>query len=379
MNSGAVSHPVSWELEVARLLLPILTATTALTALASVFRQQLELFRLNFYRNHVVICGLSRKGFLLVEGYRQRGEQVAVIEHDEHNDWIDPCRGMGAAVLLGDATDIILLRKARLEAARCVFAVCNEDGINAEVAVRARALSAGREKNPLRCIVHLVDPQLCDLLRQHEGELEEHTPLIVELFNVFDRGARILVQEHPLLPSKNGEVPHLLIVGMGNLGESLVVEAARQWRSQRPGDGRLHFTIVDQEARMRIEAFAARNPKLAEACEWSPYPMNVHSPEFQRGEFLPSSNTQTDIDIAYICLDDDSLGLHAGLVLARLLKEAQTPIVVRMAEKGGLATLIQDEDGSRSHFKNLTPFALLDRTCTPERIEKRDSRIEGRE
>jgi hypothetical protein len=368
MDSGAVAHPVGWELEVARLLLPVLTAFTALTALASLFRQQIRLFRLNFYRNHILICGLSRKGFLLVEGYRQRGEQVVLIEQDDHNDWLEASRALGAVVILGDATDVTLLRKARLPKASIVIAVCNDDGINAEVAVRARQLSAGRENNPLRCILHLVDPQLCELLREREHELESHATLRLELFNVFDRGARILIQEHPLLSRKNGGTPHLLIVGLGHLGESLILEAARQWQKQRPADGQIRFTIVDQEVHTRIEVFQARHPDLADVCQLSSYQMNIYSPEFQRGEFLRGANPQTDIDIAYICLDGDSLGLHAGLILARLLHERGIPILVRMAEKGGLATLLHDEDGGGSSFQNLVPFALLDRTCTPDVI-----------
>jgi len=368
LNSGAVSHPIAWELEVARLLLPVLTAFTALTALASIFRQQIRLFRLNFYRNHILICGLSRKGFLLVEGYRQRGEQVVVIEQDDHNDWLEASRALGAIVLLGDATDPTLLRKARLPQASCVIAVCNDDGINAEVAVRARQLSAGREKDPLRCILHLVDPQLCELLRERDRELGNGATLRLELFNVFDRGARILIQEHPLYSRKNGGTPHLLIVGLGHLGESLILEAARQWQRQQPADGQLRFTIVDQDVHARIEVFQARHPDLADACQLSSYQMNIHSPEFQRGEFLRGANPRTDIDIAYICLDGDTQGLQAGLILVGLLKHQDIPIVVRMAEKGGLATLLQDESGDGSGFQNLEPFALLDRTCTPDII-----------
>ena len=363
MDSGAVSHPISWQLEVARLLLPIVAASTAVKALASIFRQQIDFFRLNFYREHVVVCGLSRKGFLLAEGFRGRGERVVILEHDEHNDWLEACRAMGAIVLLGDATDPTLLRKAGLGRARCVIAVCNDDGINAEVAVRARALSAGREKNPLRCIIHLVNPQLVDLLRREGNEPEKSASLKLELFNVYDLGARILIQEHPLV-SRNGAAPHLLIVGLGHLGISLVAHVARQWHKQRPGDGRLRFSIVDQDAQSRIEALKAQHPQLGDACDLTPYQMNIHSPEFQRGDFLKEMGSSPDI--AYVCLDGDSLGLHAGLILAGHLRQGDIPIVVRMAEKGGLATLLHDERDGKDHYANLTAFPLLDRTCTPE-------------
>ena len=369
MNSGTVSHPVPWELEVARLLMPILAAYTAIKALTSVFRQQIDLLRLNFYRNHAVICGLSRKGFLLVEGFRRAGWDVVVIERDEHNDWLEACWAMGAVVLLGDATDTTLLRKARLHKARCVIAVCNDDGINAEVAVRARALSAGREKDPLRCILHLVDPQLCDLLREREAKLGQAATLRLELFNVFDQGAQILLQEHPLTSKgKGGEhaAPHMLIVGLGHLGESLLVHAARKWHAQRGGDGRLHFTIVDQEAETRVEALKTRYPQVASDCRLRSHQINVRSPEFQRGDFLSEMKNPGEIDIAYVCLDDDTLGLQASLILLQLLRKHKTPIVVRMAEKGGLATLLQDGEAGGSRFEHLSAFALLDRTCTPE-------------
>jgi hypothetical protein len=370
MDSGAVPHPVSWELEVARLLLPIVAAYTAIKALANIFRQQIELFSLGFYRNHIVICGLSRKGFLLVEGFRHRGRGVVVIEHDEHNDWLEACRAMGAVVLLGDATDPTLLHKAGLPRAQCVIAVCNDDGINAEVAVRARALSTGRDANPLRCVIHLVDPQLVELLRLHEGELKKVASFKQELFNVYDMGARILVREHPLA-AVDGSAPHLLIIGLGHLGESLVARAAREWHKLRPDDGRLRFSIVDQEASSRIESLKALHPQVAEACELTPFQINVYSPEFQRGDFLSGAGKLPDI--VYVCLDSDSLGLHAGLVLSRLLHERNSPIVVRMAEKGGLATLLQEDGPGNNQYSNLTAFPLLDRTCTPDILLAEDT------
>ncbi len=94
--------------------------------------------------------------------------------------------------------------------------------------------------------------------------------------------------------------------------------------------------------------------------------MNVRSPEFQRGDFLSEMKNPEEIDIAYVCLDDDTLGLQASLILHRLLHKHKTPIVVRMAEKGGLATLLQGDVDGGSRFENLSAFALLDRTCTPE-------------
>ena len=80
LNSGAVAGPVPLALQLARFMIPILTAAAALNALLGIFRQEVDIFRLRFIRNHVIICGLSRKGTLLAESLRARGAAVVVIE-----------------------------------------------------------------------------------------------------------------------------------------------------------------------------------------------------------------------------------------------------------------------------------------------------------
>src|SRR3990170_3530754 len=64
LESGSIHGPVSWELEVARLLAPALVAYTAIKALVAIFHEELQLLCVRFIRDHVVICGLGRKGLL---------------------------------------------------------------------------------------------------------------------------------------------------------------------------------------------------------------------------------------------------------------------------------------------------------------------------
>ena len=168
MHSGGVVGPVSWEVEFARLGIPALTVFAAVKALAIVFRDQVQLLRLQLLGNHIVICGLSRKGFLLTTSLRERGDRVVVIERNEGNDFIEPCREQGAIVLIGDATNPTTLQKAGIRKARYIVALCNEDGVNVEIAMRAQELSVGRGRNALTCVIHIVDPQLCELMRDQE-------------------------------------------------------------------------------------------------------------------------------------------------------------------------------------------------------------------
>lgn len=366
IDSGSVAGPLGWQLEVARWLAPAVTAYAAVQALAALFAEQIQSARLRSARDHVVICGASRKGVLLATGFAAAGEQVVIMEADEDNDLLDQCRSRGVTVLVGDATDTALLKKAGVHHAKCLIAVCGDDAQNAEIAMRARELTAGPRRQSLRCIIHLVDPRLCDLLKERELELEAGTRFRLELFNVYERGGRLLLHEVPVLESTTpGQPPHLLIVGLGWLGSSLAVHAAKSWRD-RGEQRRLRISVLDRAAEWKCEALELRYPQLSSVCELVPHQLDIRSAEFERAEFLLNEMGGCDVDAIYVCIDDDAFGLHVGLALLARTRRAQVPVVVRMATGAGLATLLRGngDDG----FRSLHAFGLLDRTCSPELV-----------
>jgi voltage-gated potassium channel Kch len=367
LESGAVVGVVPWELEIARFTLPALAAITVVQALAVLFHEQARLLSLRTIRGHIMICGLSRKGLLLAKGFLESAQRVVIIELDEDNDLIEQCKARGAIVLTGDATDRSVLEQAAIHRARCLIAVCDDDGINAEIAVQAQAVSASKSHTPLTCIVHIVDPQLCDLLREKEIASAEFDSLRLELFNIYFRGAKLMWEAFTNASFRTESPPHVLVVGLGKLGENLVIHAARNWQlAGTYPDRRLRVTVVDREADWKCETLRVRYPQLEKYCDLKANALDVKSPEFYGATFFNQPPGETDLDAAFICLDDDSLGLSVGLTLLRHLCDSQVPIFVRMKEDAGLASLLRTAPDSDSAFRNLHAFGLLDRTCTPD-------------
>ena len=383
MNSGSVPGPVSWELQIARFLIPALAAYTALLALAMVFTQQSQQVRLWFMREHVIICGLGRKGVRLANQFRERDDKVVVIEADEGNDWIEASRSSGAIVLNGDASDPEILRKARLNHARYLISVIGDDGKNAEVAVQAEKLSHEREDGALTCSIHIVDPQLWYLLREKELDIAADSHFRLELFNIFDRGASLLLKTHSPWTGDQGEHncdKHLVLIGLGKLGQSLVIQAASQWQEQRVNeDQRLRFMIIDLDAKQKKETLCVRYPHLEEVCELEPLQMDVRSADFQRGGFLYDEGGNCDVDSVYVCMDNDSLGLYTGLTLYQKIRDHNIPVIVRMVEDAGLALLLHEKGKKVSAYRNLHAFPLLDQTCTPDLILRGTHEVLARE
>ena len=370
LESGSVWGPVPWELQVGRLLAPAVAGYAVVGALALLFREQFHRLKGRFFRGHVIICSLGRKGFLLTRSLRARGERVIVIEEDAENDRMETAREHGAVVLVGDARDPRMLQRAGAIRARHLVSVSSEDGVNAEVAVQARALVSGRRTSPLRCLVHVVDPDLCNLLRMQEIGRGREGPFCLDFFNVFEGGARALLKEFPIHQHpEDPSVPdgHMVVLGLGRFGENLIQQAARQWRMEREDTGTaLSVMVVDQDATALVDALLARSPWLAQVCQLEAENVSFESRTFAEAPFFFDDQGAPKVSFVFICVDDDAKGISAGLILHRRLKHTGIPIVVRTAHGEGLASLLREDRIQAGEYSNLHTFGLLERTCNPD-------------
>ena len=388
MNSGAVAQPIPLALDLARFGLPILTFLTAFQAFIGLFTDQMRAVRLAVLRGHVIICGLSRKGLLLATRFRQQGAQVVVIEQDEDNPWIEVCRKQGMFTLTGDASEPAMLLNAGLRRSRGLFAVCDEDGINADIAMQAKALlnhsqaapakrarqtTKPQENLPFSILMHNANPQLVGLLHQY-SQHQAHSSVRIIPFNVYERAAFQLLDQYPAWEPDRIEMekePHILLVGLGRMGENIILHATEKWAARRSVPAaRLHFTILDHHALEKVESLGVRYPELPGRCVLTPLQMEIASADFERGAFLFDSQGGLAVDRIYICIDNDALGLHAGLILRlQLPKGVEIPIVIRMSEETGLARLLEDHRNDLGEYRSLVAFGYLDHTCTPELLK----------
>jgi len=373
LNTGVVPPPISWELQVARFLVPAVTAYTAFLAFTTLFIQQTDRVRLWFIQDHVIICGLGRKGFRLANQFLQGGTPVVVIEVDEGNDWIGNIRSAGAIVMVGDAADPELLKKVKLNQASCLISVVGDDGKNAEVAVNAERISQTRKDSCLTCIIHIFDAHLWRLLREKELQTVQNSRFRLELFNIFDRGAHLMLQENPPLSDHPpGQVPHILIIGLGKMGQQLVIGSARSWKLSSPDMAKkLEISVIDIAAEQKLQSLQNQNPRLHNLVEFQAINMDILSGDFDKAADIFRTGDDSNLDIVYICLDDETFCLQTGLRLNHQFRSQSLPIVMRMVESGGLALLLGDDldKQNQNSFGNLKIFDLLDQTCTAELLQ----------
>lgn len=367
LESGARKPPIPWQLEIARFGLPALAGWTVIRALMTIFWEQAMRISLRFWRDHIIICGLSGKGFNLARGFLSERRRVVILEIEETHDLREAAGQLGALVLVGDATDPTVLSQAGAGRAAALIAVAGDDGINAEVAVRANSIISQKPGDPLHCLIHIVEPGMWDLMREWAFDSEKLPDLRLDVFNVYQRAAELLLKEYPLLSphrSETGEPRHLIVIGLGNLGRHLILHSAEQWYRGRPTpDLPLEITAVDRRASSITANLAARFPQLGSAADVRSADLEIDDPAFLRGDFLAQSVKDSPTLLAFICFDDDSLALSTALSLRRALRGSRGKIVLRMQEGDGLSELANRASDPTGDRPSLEPFMLIERTC----------------
>ncbi len=371
LESGALKPPINLKLEFARWLAPAISVIAAANVLIAIFSEQFQLLKLRFLRNHIIICGLGEKGLLLCQMFKNHGFQVVVIEQNEKNNKIKQSRDNGSIVLVGNATLPFILSKSGLDKAKHLFAMCGSDGINAEIAILAREFTTttAKRKKALNCTVHIVDPQLCRLLKEREFETEKNDMFRLEFFNLFDQAAKSLLDTFPPFDQKKApqaSSPHLLIIGAGKLGERVVLHAAKRWKDLPiTTQEKLKISIIDKAAERKKDFYYLRYPYLEKVCQIIPLEMDIESKDFEKNHFLFTEKDKKECKpgIIYICLDNDSFALSVALSLHQRLRDHDIPIVARMARESGLTSLFA---GKAHGFHRLHVFGLLDRVLKPE-------------
>ncbi len=371
LESGNVKGPVPWQLQVSRFLMPVLAGYTAIQALLAIFRDQWQLLRVRFLKNHVVLCGLDERGLRLAQEFLDYGYQVVVMEEDRENPLLDQIRKQGAVIITGDVTDRNLLRRAGVPRAGYLIAACADDGANAEIALHARNLARLRKDRALTAFVHIVDPDLCNLLSGWSLAATETDSFRLEFFNVFERAAKLMLKDYPPFKTEletGEELPRVLIVGLGKVSKSLLVQAAGNWWMKHAGNAkRLRITVIDKEAENKIGLLRLQYPQLDSACELELWPFEKGEPEFEKGDFLFNSHGCCDVGVIYVSFDNDVDVVVNALTLRRKTRQYRVPIVMRMGGDAGLATLMKD-DCNALDFEHIHVFSFLDRTCSLEAL-----------
>ena len=114
------------------------------------------------FKNHVIVCGLGRLGYFIVEELLRKNEKVIVIEQNENSNHIDYFRQMGAEIYVGDARLPKVMNDVNVVNAKALISVISNDSLNLEIGLNARSQHAN-----VKLILRIFDDQMAEKIKDY--------------------------------------------------------------------------------------------------------------------------------------------------------------------------------------------------------------------
>jgi len=364
-EGGDLAKPLPWELNLARFTGPITTIMALLAALLELFKEQWQRLRISWMKNHVVIIGFGKKGKSIMEESIQNKERVLIIELDPLNPNLASIRLPRCRLILGDATNISIIRKSRITKAKSVFLLMGDDTrqINACLIIYQLIKQCSRnDSNALNCIMHLQKQDFLNTMRSHNLTQDTKDGLTVNIFNVYENSARELFEKNP--PDRLGISEHsekyvqIIIFGFGQAGEALALQTAlngHYLNGKKP-----HVLVVDRMAAQKIPDFLRRYPTYIDYCDLLYLDLEADSPQLihHLSNHLGDPNALTTM---VICFDNSTHNMLLGSQLENIIK-------TKPDDPPWLFVRINDDESYHTFTGNINPYGLPSAACSQEVI-----------
>jgi len=116
-------------------------------------------------RNHIIVVGLGSFGIRVVSDLAAAGHEVAVIERNENSRFLSSAAELDVPVIFGDATLRQTLEAARVDQARAVAVLTQDDMVNIETGIVLREMLGPR------LMPHVHRPHIPIVLRIYDRAL----------------------------------------------------------------------------------------------------------------------------------------------------------------------------------------------------------------
>ncbi len=126
--------------------------------------QDWEVALASTYSDHVIVCGLGKLGYRVTLQLLEFGQSVVAVERDADKTFIALARERDVPVILGDARQREVLRKAGVERASAVVCCTQDELANLDIALDAR------EMHPdIKVVLRMFDEMLASKVEKGFG------------------------------------------------------------------------------------------------------------------------------------------------------------------------------------------------------------------
>jgi voltage-gated potassium channel len=158
---GSVPFPKQWYLQIFFFVMPViglgLIAQGVINFGVMLFNKsaregEWQVAIASTYRDHIIVAGVGRLGFRIVEELLDFGEETVGIEIDPESEFLRRVMEHKVPVIFGNATHAQVLKQAGVERASAIIPCTEDDLTNLEIALVARELQPA-----IRVVLRMFD------------------------------------------------------------------------------------------------------------------------------------------------------------------------------------------------------------------------------
>jgi RyR domain-containing protein len=364
---------VPWQLQVARLLVPLFAVVASFHVLVGSITRPVRVGLLPFARNHIFIYGFEALTDAALAAVVDRGRRVIIVAATVDAARLSALEGLGVTVVDSDPLQPQTFKSLALKRSAAVFLVADDDVANLNVAMLVLSAATGRPAD--------LPPLILAVRIQRED-------LATELDAALDGLARSQrVQYHRLLPRRESlrlelarfapiwtkrdltERSHVLLVGLSGAWQQIasqMVVATQDHPGERPI---LTFVVTDAELEA-LQHWRAARPELD---------LVVEIDVLTRGanDLLPSGDAVTKWRAARavphlaIVQREDADAISTMLALRRpgnALATETVPVLVHQSKEDRILGRLGDTRIDERDMTRLVAFGGLIRAESVDRV-----------
>lgn len=118
-------------------------------------RKEQQLALASTFSDHIIVCGIGRVGYRVIQELIGFGEPVVGVNQNENEEWLPVLPKAGVPVIIGDAQRKQTLIDAGIERASAIVVCTSNELTNLDIALDARELKPG-----IKVVLRMFDAKL---------------------------------------------------------------------------------------------------------------------------------------------------------------------------------------------------------------------------
>ncbi len=300
---GDLLGSLPFELQFARFFLPFLTAYTGFKAITLLFIEKMNLFRINFWKNHIVINTDDSIGQFAAKVLDQNNYKVVLV--CPNASMINQEFSENVVVIIGDLNQPEIQKRSNLAKARYCLLFCKEDLKNIKTALQCENNLKIKKKHQIEFISHITDPNFSSMYIDQISNKNWKPNQIHNYCNILQQAAIQLINQEGLNQKES-----ILLIGFGQLNQNICKEILIKDKIKNAKN--IH--IIDKQSIVKDNMIINKIMNSSKNCK-----INTFTYELNRNNLQGISKLIKNIDPVpeYIILnlDDNLISLQLILTL----------------------------------------------------------------